>query len=180
MATDHIPVKSRSWDPNYNPRPFFFRQRYSGGFRLVAWTPELSQLKALVYSILDTFPDSVEALLKLREEEFSDRFSRYFGPVRRNDLVETIRRNESFVFSDGGNQLCVKRPDADDHIALDDHGILFIYSDSPHFIDLCRRHGFRRKRRKLIFADGHWHVRPKDSVILGKSIVRQLGLESVE
>jgi hypothetical protein len=174
-------LKSRSWDANYNPHPFFFRQRYSGGFRLVAWTPELSQLKTLVYSILDTFPDSVEVLLKLREEEFSDQFSRYFGAVRRNDLVETIRRNESFVFSDGGNQLCVKRLDTDEHIALDDHGVLFVYySKSAQFVDLCRSNGFRRKRRKLIFADGHWHIRPKDSVSLGKGIVRELGLESVE
>jgi hypothetical protein len=173
-------LKSRSWDVRYGPEPFFFRQRFSGGSRWVAWTPKLSQLKTLVYSILDTFPDDVEVLLKLREKESDDRFSRYMGAVERKALVETIRRNEPFVFSDGGHQLCVKRPDTDEHIAFDDHGVLFIYSQSPQLVALCRSGGFRRQRRKLIFADGHYHVRPKGAVELGRALVSELGLESVE
>jgi hypothetical protein len=173
-------LKSRSWDANYSPGAFFFRHKYSGGSRLVAWTSDLSQLKKLVYSILDTFPEDVEVLLKARDEEFSDNFHRYYASAKLDEVTEAIRQNEAFVFSDGSQQFCIKRPDTDEHIALDDHGILFIYSDSKRFVELCRDYGFRRKKRKLIYANGHWHIRPGDSQNLAKKLIKELGLASVE
>jgi len=173
-------LKSFAWARACGRGAFFFRQKHSGGFRLVAWTSELPQLKRLVYSILDTFPEEVEVLLKLREKEFDDRFSRYLGPVRRDKLIETMKVKEPFVFADGGSQLCVKRLDTDEFIALDDHGILFIYSDSPQFVDLCRRKGLKRQRRALIYAHDHWHIRRKDSVRVGRGLVKALGLELVD
>ena len=171
-------LKSKSW-LEYNPDPFFFRQKYSGGFRLVAWTSKLRQLKKLVYSILDTFPENVDILLKIRDENYINKWHRYHSSANLNRLIETMKRNETFVFSDGDNQLCVKRPDTDEYITLDDHGVLFIYSESEQFVDICQRNGFTRKRRKLFYTNGHWHICPEDSESLGRKIIKELKLRPV-
>ncbi len=165
----------------YNLRPFFFRQKYSEGFRFVAWSSMLRQLKALVYDILKIFSGDIEILLKIRiQKEGEVDWDRYHGQIEHWKLAEVIKNNELYVFQDGEHQLCIRDSDTGEYIALDDHDILFIYSESEQVIHICEKNGFENREEKLISDFGHWHYSPKDSSALGEKFINDLSLEPVE
>jgi hypothetical protein len=138
-------------------------------------------LKQLFYRILQTFTTNVEILLKIEKECKSgeQQWNRYYGEVSIDRLQKIIKSNEKYVFQDGSNQLCVKRSDTGEYIVLDDHGILFIYSGSLCFAELCKEAGLEERLEKLIYASGHWHRSPKDADKLANKFIRDLGLKPI-
>jgi len=120
----------KAFEDKYAPSPFYFRQKYDNGFRYVAWTPRIGQLKQVIYDIIDNLSENLGILLKIGFEGNSDEFHRYYGEVTKANLMPIIKQHELYIFSDGGHQLCVRDLDTEEYIALDEHDILFIYSDS--------------------------------------------------
>jgi hypothetical protein len=168
--------------PDFSPSAFVFKQLYyGGGTRIVAWTPELPQLKRLVFAVVEAFPSWVEVLFKTETEGESGRdgWQRYVGDVERVTLVELLSACDELVFHDGGSQLCVRRPDTGEHLVLDEHGTVFIYSDNPSYLNLCTTLGFEHRINELIDDAGHWQVRPEHHEVQEKWFIERLRLKSV-
>ena len=134
-----------------------------------------------MYATLETFPNEVEVLLKLHEldDEGEERWARYYQQTTLHKVQEAIRSNEEYVFQDGFHQLCIKRPDNGEFIALDDHDVLFIYSGEEIFQNLCREAGFEERMDRLISEVEHWHHGPKDAEKLRDKFIKVLDLEAV-
>lgn len=164
----------------YSPKPFFFKDEEDFGTRYVAWTSGLAQLKQLVHAILKEFPEEIEILFKLQLDSEKDKFKRYHGYLSKTLLLEVIHEYELYIFSDGMHQLCVRRKDTGEYFAIDDHGILFIYSDSEDTVDLCLENGFENRNEKLFFEQPHWHYSPSDSDNIRDIVIEKLSLKAVE
>ena len=145
----------------YSPPPFFFRQDYqAGNKRWVAWADSVEDLKPLFYRLLDSFTEEVEVLFKNERDDSpqstADPWQRYHGACLLKEVASAIRRHEELVFQDGGNQLCIRCADEGDYLALDEHGILFLYAEGDGFAALCRELGFEEGVRPLLYEGGHW------------------------
>ena len=162
----------------YDPPPFFFREEFQGNVRLVAWTSRLDHLKSAFYRIIESFPETVEVLFKVKIDspDDADEWHRYYGRIAHGTLESGIRANELCVFQDGGNQLCVRIPDTPEYIALDDHNILFVYSQRPSFRQALVESGLKEQANPLLFEKPHWHVMPKDSDIHRERFINAIGL----
>jgi len=166
----------------YSPPPFVFEERHeSGAVRFVAWSPDIEQMKNVLYAILGDLPDEVEVLFKTETGGESGRggWQRYSGRVSRALLLESVRATEELVFHDGGSMVCVKRLDNEDYLALDEHATLFVYSHDRSYLHLCERSGFENRVNELISAAGHWQVRPANHEAQERQLIRQLGLVPV-
>lgn len=177
------PAVEKAIREDYSPEPFFFRQEYEpGAERWVAWTNTQDRLRELYYRVLDCFPSMVEILCKLEREgqveQGGDPWLRYHGVCQLDNLTSAIRKNEDWVFQDGGSQLCVRCAGGGDYLVLDEHGILFFYSDDNGFRDLCQELGFEERAEPLLYESGHWHYRAGRNESW-EPFLRQLGLHAV-
>jgi hypothetical protein len=167
----------------YEPAAFYFRQSHPGGDeRWVSWTPSLKMLKDTVYAILESFPDDVDVLWKHYDSEDAEgqpEWIRFCGTVAKSELIDSIRRYESFVFQDASNCLCVRRLDTDEYFALDHKGPLYIYSDSDWVPQLLARLGYENRIEKLITEGGHWSRTFPDNAETRSAIAARLHLEQV-
>ncbi len=175
--------KAKAIREGYAPGPFFFRQQYHPhAERWVAWTPSLPDLQALTYRVLSCFPDEVEVLVKLAADHepagAEDPWCRYHGACSPQDLSAAIRDQEALVFTDGGSQLCV-RCAGGDYLALDEHGILFYYSEDDGFAAVCEEFGLELQHKELLYEAGHWHYRPGQVGEGWRRFCQRLGLEVV-
>jgi hypothetical protein len=140
-------------------------------------------LKTLSYRLLECFTEEVEVLFKMEREDGvqseEDPWQRYHGACSREELTSAIRTHEELVFQDGGNQLCIRCAEEGDYLALDEHGILFLYTEGDGFAAICRELGFEERTQPLLCEGGHWHVRPPHAMERAQSFVDELGLEAV-
>lgn len=173
-------VHTKAIVKGYNPKPFFFKEEANFGSRYVAWTSDLNQLKNLVYTILQEFPEELDILFKQQKESKTDEFNRYHGYVSKILFTDILQEYELYLFSDGFHQLCVRREDTGEYIALDDHGILFIYSDSEHIAKICLNNNFENRNEKLIFKQPHWHYSPAGSEKTKDIVIQKLSLKAVD
>src|SRR5205809_6875976 len=138
------PQPAKAVREDYGPPPFFFREEYQPGeHRWAAWTSALADLKALFFRVLECFPEEVDVLLKVEVDNASPRdpWQRYCGTCSLEALVGVTRAHEELVFRDGGSQLCVRCAGGSDYLALDEHGIFFLYTEEEGFADLFRDMG---------------------------------------
>jgi len=178
------PGDSKAIREGYSPAPFFFHQEYEPGkMRWIAWTSSLPQLKELFYRAVRCFPNDVQVLLKLQQAERADPvtgpWQRYHGNCLLEKLIAVIEENEDQVFTDGGSQLCVMPGEGGDYIALDEHGIFFLYTDNEEFRNLFAELGYKDRSQELLWDAGHWHYRPGDNE-KWLPFIEQLGLQAVE
>jgi hypothetical protein len=169
----------KAWAREYEETPFFFEQKWKGGVRLIAWSEESDQIQKALYAIIESLPWDIEVLLKVSAGDGPDGkplWSRYHGNVNRSQLLEVIQANERYVFSDGSNQLCVKDPNSDRHLAFDEHGIFFLYSPLPLDTELFEKLGFEQRYAEPIFAMPHFKRALEDSEQMEQKFVATLQL----
>ncbi len=154
--------RPKAYREGYNPSPFVFQEASKEGTRVVAWTADLSQLKSALLAILDRFPPMVEVLFKTETgaERERDGWRRFLATVQRRTLVELLKASEELIFSDGGSMLCIRSSTTSEYVALNEHGILFVYSSDPSYIRVCEELGFEQRSNELLFEGPHWHIRP--------------------
>lgn len=174
-----IEFRPKALAKGYHPSAFFYKERRKEGVRLTAWTPQLDQLKQVFYDLLETFPEGIEVLLKTMDDQRTEKWKRFYGRPKLSTLREVIRSNEKFVFQDGGGQLSIKNPHTREYITLDEHGTLYVYSDSSQFLELFRRHRFTEQKKSLILDFGHWHVFPKAADRLRIRFIKALNLKRI-
>jgi hypothetical protein len=176
--------KAKAIREGYAPAPFFFRQAYQPrGERWVAWTSSLPDLQALFYRVLSCFPAEVEVLLKLSRDDGPAHEGRswrqFYGACDLEEVSAAVRAQEALAFVDGGSQLCVRCAGGDDYLALDEHGIFFLYAEDDGLAALCEEFGFERRAEQLLYEAGHWHYRPGQVEQGWQRFVRRLGLQEV-
>jgi hypothetical protein len=174
--------------PGYEPASFFFRQfNEELGTRIVVWAGELGQMKRAVFSFLSRFPDEVEVLLKV-EDENAERddgqpcFRRYHGEVRRELLLEAVRHHERYIFLNGHHQFCVRCRESGEYFAYDEDGILWLYPNvADEWVRVLLGNGFSEsKPQKLLGAFPHWQYTPADSDKMCESLIQGLGLKDIK
>ena len=90
-----------------------------------------------------------------------------------------MRKNEPFIFSDGAHQLCIRDMNSDEVLALDEQGILFVYSEAPHILELLERNGFENRKEELLYDVPHLHIWTQESRELAEKLIEALNLERV-
>ncbi len=171
-------------EEEYAPSPFFHEEVYyledeTTSTRIVAWSEDLAQMRRLFFRILKTFTPTVEVLLKVYVDEDENGentiWDHYYADMEHDRLIRGVTDNEAFVFRDGGHQLCVRDLDTDEYIALDDHGLLFLYSEDPVYYGLFRECGFELREDEIIYMLPHYHSMLEDDAC--DRFIRGLGLE---
>jgi hypothetical protein len=169
----------KAWSQEYQESPFFFEGNVKAGHRLIAWAEDCALTKKAFYRILESFPQSIEVLLKIEFRDSAETkplWSRFYGVVDRWQVVKVIQDNEVYVFSDGSHQLCLKVPESDHYLAFDEHGIFFIYSPTAEGVAVFRSLGFASRYAEPIFSKPHFPHIPPESEKLGMRVLTGLGL----
>jgi hypothetical protein len=117
--------------------------------------------------------------LEERGRNGKSQWKRYYGKTSLSKLERTVKSNEKFLFQDGHIQVSIKRSDTGEYLTFDEHGVLYIYSNSDKFEKLCVKAGFEKKVEKLVSESGHWHILPKDSEKFKRNFISQLNLKVV-
>jgi hypothetical protein len=170
----------KAWAEDYTEAPFFFEQESKYGPRLVAWSEQPGQTKQALYAIVERLPDVVEVLLKIsvgKSAKDKPLWTRYMGKVARHELLQVVKSNEPYVFSDGMHQLCFKDPGSDRFLAFDDHGIFFLYLPSPEDAEMFKRLGFENRYAEPLFGVPHFQHTAADSEKMEMNFITKLGLE---
>ena len=177
---DELELKTRG--DGYDPAPFYFAEETDNFSRFVAWTSSSTQLRDIVYLIIDLFPSELELLLKIHgDPEIDDAdWHRYYGKTTRTKLVTTLSNNEVCAFEDGGNQLCIRRSDTGEYITLDDHSILFMYTNSKAIEEVLKSSGLIEGKNDLINGVRHWHYVPEDVDRIRSKFINQLHLREID
>lgn len=162
-----------------SPHAFFFEEHRNGESRLVVGSNNLSQLKRLFYAVLESFPDSLEVLLKIEEGK---NWKRFYGEVSKKTLVPMLQSFEEYIFQDGGAQLSIKQAGAERYITFDEYGILFIYgaSDCAEYKKLCVKEGFEERVEKLVSEMPHWKILIKDREKMQSELIARLKLKLMD
>jgi hypothetical protein len=171
----------KAWADDYRADPFYFVQTSADRTRIIAWSGNPDQVKNAFYALLDHFPFDVEVILKvmLSPEQNEPQWHKYHAEINLSKLTDGICKNESYVFTDGTNQFWVRNPETKEYFAFDDHGVFYIYSDSPTFPELFGSLGFQEKLMSPIYSKPHFHHRPADVKRLERNFVSDLNLEKV-
>jgi hypothetical protein len=174
-------TKSKALREGYLPEPFVFRQVSDQGVRVVAWSSDLQRLKRGVLATLERFPNAVEVLFKTQTNGDGERdgWRRFVGMTDKATFIDLATTCEQLVYSDGGNTICIRRPDTGEYLALDEHGILFVYSSDPGFLKALEQVGFENRVEPLLFEAPHWHIRPPRAEELEQWFIKRLALEYV-
>jgi hypothetical protein len=138
----------------YAPGPFFFPERHTG--RLVAWTADVSQLRALVDRVLDRFSPDVRVVMTIRSDQATDGWIRYDGDCDLASLRDAIAAHEECVLQDGESQLTIEAVDTGERLTIDDVGVVHLPGASPDLEQLCVAAGFNRRKEELIGRGGGW------------------------
>jgi hypothetical protein len=169
---------------DYHPSAFFFsEQSERGDVRWVAWSPQLAQLKRLVYALLDLFTSGdAGVLLKVDKQNVADGpvWTRYHGQAPLDEVIAAIRAHERMIFQDGYTQLCVRDLTTADYLALDEYDVLYIYGDDERFPAACRDCGFEQRDEALVSEQGHWRRHIPDLEPDRVAFAERLGLEAVD
>lgn len=151
---------SKASAPAYAPAPFYFLQTtLAGEKRYAAWSGKRTQMRAAVEGLLAEFPETVLVLFKAEEGtrgHDADGWTRYFGEASRAALQQAIADYERTTYEDGATQLLVRREDTGEYFALDQCGVLFIYSEAEKYADLLRSLGFENRTEPLLTEIPHW------------------------
>ena len=169
----------------YSPSPFFFRDEHpSGVARWVAWPGSIEGLRDLFYSVISVFPDEVDVLFKVRQwdegESGEEVWRRFHGTCNLDRLVEVVSEHEGMVFQDGHLQLCVMCGGGGDYLAIDDHGLFFLYTEDDGFATVCHDLGWEERRDELLGQQPHFHGSSDAFAEERGRFIDQLGLRAVE
>jgi hypothetical protein len=171
----------KAWAQEYEEGPFYFLQDSAQEKRLVAWSEESSQTKSAFYATLESFPETVEVLLKIsvgKTPEEKTLWSRYLGEINLWQLIKVIQENEKYTFSDGMHQLCIRVPDSNRYLAFDDHGIFFIYEPTSNDVEIFKSLGFEDRYAEPIYAQPHFQRTNDDGEQLEMKFISALQLRS--
>jgi hypothetical protein len=159
----------------YAPTPFFFPERRGDTTRLVAWTSDVAQLRALVDRVLERFPHDVRVVLSIRSNQAADGWLRYDGDSDVETVRGAIAAHEECVLQDGDAQLTIEAADTGDRLTIDDVGVLHLPVTSPELEQVCVAAGFAKRKEELIGRGGGW--RRTASSELRQRLIGALGLE---
>lgn len=170
---------------DYSPSPFFFVQlSQQAGRRIVVWSHSADQLRRVISHVIESFGSEVRILLKIQQqslgEDGTQEWTRYYGTTKSQNLIQGLDVHAELIFRDGSSQLCIKDGEYDEYFALDEHSILYIYSDDPAIPDLLREEGFTERFETLISEVPHFRHSLGDSDALRTAFIKEYGLQPVE
>ena len=67
-----------------------------------------------------------------------------------------------------------------DYLALDDHGLFFLYTEDDGFAALCRNLGWEERRDELLGQQAHFHGSSDVFTQERGRFIDQLGLQAID
>lgn len=175
-------VTNKAYRPDYNSPPFYYLENAPDYSVIIAWSPDAEQMKALMWNLLETFPDQVDILLKslLPEEHPIDGwYCRYHGHATLATVRDAITQHQRYVFEIGFDVLCLRKDESYEYIALDEYGVLYYYTDSEETFPSFEAAGFANEQHELV-SDGPRYMKCNEQADQWRdSFIAQLGLEEV-
>ena len=169
---------------DFHPQDFYYfdQTTFDGNeiSRFIAYTQDDEKLILLIKNILNLFSDNLEVLVKVQKKvDKKDDWDKYFCEIEKSDLFKEIDNNKEYIIHDGSNQFYVKDPESGDYVALDDHGVFFIYSQNIKYEEILEVMSFERNQNVTIFEKPHSHVLLSNSDELLHKMIETFNLEAV-
>lgn len=168
-----IPVKCISKE--YDSNNFYLIQHNGENKRFVVSFPSPIKNKEFVevyiHSIKNIFVE-----VKIVDLNDSQNPNELYARVNKDLLLQVLNKYSEFFFYDGFHELMVKTPDSSEYIALDEHGLIFIYTDF-NFSNFLEKQGLKyMPNQKLVYEFNHFHYRTPNAETNLKEIITLLSL----
>lgn len=167
------PIKCASKD--FTSGPFYYIQKAGSDKRFVASIQNVEKLNQFLTSFINNSEDIIQ--IKIRDFDDPDNPCDYDGEVSVSTMLNILVKYETVIFHDGFHDLMIRRPETGDYITLDEHGIIFIYTEDNYSEELERLGLSHKENEKLIYHFNHWHYRPENSREELKKLIDELGME---
>lgn len=147
------PIKAASKD--FTPEPFYLIQKHQEDKRYVVSLKDKIRIRTLIAGFINQA--SKEVQVKIRDFDNRERPIDYSGSLDKSQLHQLITKHEDVIFHNGYYDLIFRIPETGDHIAFDEHGLIFIYTDDDYSEILKNLKVEYRSNEKLIHEFHHWH-----------------------
>jgi len=174
-----MPIKSVS--PDKKRDNIFFREITKEYKRLSIQTDSEEKIQEILLSFLSKCVDPIDILVKVHSGEYTEEdeiiWEYYVGSAYKEELLREITKFHNSIYHDGNFQFLVKNQKTQEHICLDDHGILFLYMNKfEEIMNLLKGFLEVNSFSEYIMAGGHYHYSFKDSEKYLEELIKQLKL----
>ena len=174
------PWRGKAVGPDYKPEPFYYRdETFPEARRFALWSADFRQVGDAMLALLETFPERVDVLLKSSKAD-GEVYLRWAGNTGKADILAAIVEHSEYVFQCGYDVLCLKNPDTQEYIALDEFGIIWYYSNSDDCTVIFDNLGFINRVTPLVTEGGCWVISVENADELRNDFIAELGLKAVE
>ena len=176
MTTEAAIVKCRRKD--YDEKPFFFLEPKGETPYAVCWLGlDPDRVRATAEALLAEWPEKLEAHFEAPvHPEPHDNVFDLFGYVRKANVLGAFEEHPDVAFRDGGVRLRIWRKDNEDCIGLDEHGLIFYWSDPKHARAEFQALGIEERKAPLILDEEHWHSDPNDADAARSAFLKVLAI----
>ncbi|MBI1307217.1 MAG: hypothetical protein GC181_11495 [Bacteroidetes bacterium] len=99
-------------------------------------------------------------LIKIRELDDPGNPVEFDGQLTKDNLIAALDKYAEFIFHDGYHELMIRRPDTEEYIAFEVHGLIFLYTHYK-YTKIFESFGLKYQAdQKLIYQYNHIHYRP--------------------
>lgn len=173
------PWYNKAGRSDYNPPPFYYwDDQIPDCPRLVAWSQDCRQMRAVMMVLLETFSAQVNVLLKCRPANLETRdYSRWHGEQSLANVKQALDEFPYYVFKCGYEVLCLLDRETDEYMALDEYGLLWFYTRSQEHSRVLEEYGFQHSQTPLVTEGGCFVATEPDQESWRQAFIDRLGLE---
>jgi hypothetical protein len=147
------PIKSASKE--FTTEPFYLIQTNGDRKRYVVSLKDKLSIRTLLAGFINEA--SKEVQVKIRDLDNPEKPVEYSGSLEKSDLHQLMTKHEDVIFHHGRHQLMFRIHETSEHVAFDEHGLIFIYTTKDYEDTLKNLNAPFKPNEKLIEEFDHWH-----------------------
>ena len=98
-----------------------------------------------------------EVQIKIRDFDDPEKPVEYSGSVHKSKLHKLMTKHEDVIFHNGNHDFMLRDWNTGEHMVLDEHGLIFIYTERDYAEILKHLDAKYKPNEKLIYEFHHWH-----------------------
>ncbi len=147
------PIKAASKE--FTKEPFYLIQSNGTDKRYVVSLSDNVSVRTLLAGFINQSKKEIQ--IKIRDLDNPENPIDYSGSLAKSKLHELMTKHEDVILYNGYHDLMFRNPDSGDYLVLDEHGLIFIYTDQD-YSEILKNLGTEYKPdEKLIYEFDHWH-----------------------
>lgn len=153
MNREKHPIKAQP--RKFTKQQFYLIQTNSTEKRFVISITDKLTLRILMAGFINEVKNYIQ--IKIIDLNNTEKPKVYYGTSDKSKLHKLMTKYEDVIFHNGFHELLLRNPDNGHHIALDEHGLLFVYSNKDYAKILSQLKIEFKPKEKLIYEKEHWH-----------------------